>query len=163
MDRKTGGLRLRSPDMERQTHQQNDLKQIPDLAESRFIHTFVKLKVIDVVRLVLFSVTGLRIGNIRRLSFFKRMSNVGARSLSFLHRLSFFELHNMLLCRTMSLFYTDDIVLLISLIGEVRHMLQHPQRMIDAVRYTDLPACKFDRRDPLALVHDPDIVDPFKF
>ena len=61
MDRKTGGLCLRSSDLEQQTHQQNDLKQIPDFAESRFIHTFVKLKVIDVVRLVLFSVTGLRI------------------------------------------------------------------------------------------------------
>ncbi|WP_308662486.1 hypothetical protein [uncultured Alistipes sp.] len=77
MDRKTGGLRLRSADMERQTHQQNDLKQIPDFAESRFIHTFVKLKVMDVLRLVLFSVTGLRIGNIRRL-FFKRMSDRGS-------------------------------------------------------------------------------------
>lgn len=71
MDRKTGGLCLRSSDLEQQTHQQNDLKQIPDFAESRFIHTFVKLKVIDVVRLVLFSVTGLRIGNIRRLSILR--------------------------------------------------------------------------------------------
>lgn len=162
MDRKTGGLCLRSSDLEQQTHQQNDLKQIPDFAESRFIHTFVKLKVIDVVRLVLFSVTGLRIGNIRRLSFSRESMVLGSHC-HFIIGTLFSRITQYVTLSQDFLFYTNDVVFLIPFIGEIRHMLQHPKRMIDAVRYTNLSACKFDGRDLLAFIHDLDIVYPFEF
>lgn len=79
------------------------------------------------------------------------------------HVLFFPELHNMLFYRKIFLFYTNNVVFLIPFIGEIRHMLQHPQRMIDTVRHTNFSACKFDRRNLLAFIHDLDIVYSFEF
>lgn len=41
-------------------------------------------------------------------------------------------------------------------------MLQHPKRMVDAVRYPDFSARKFNGRDLFALIYDSDVIYPLE-